>query len=435
MARRLYTLLFYLLLPLIIVRLGYRALRAPAYGRRVAERFGWFREAPVQGGIWIHAVSVGETIAAAPLVQELLRRYPDMELTVTTMTPTGSERVKALFGEQVFHVYAPYDLPFAWRRFLRRVQPRLAVMMETELWPNCIASCRRHHVPVMVVNARLSEQSARGYRRVAPLTRQLLGQLEYVAAQTREHGERFVALGLPAARLRITGSIKFDLDLPEALRQEAAMLKARWSQGGRRWIWIAASTHEGEEAEVLRAHRLLREQCPGALLILVPRHPERFERVGRLIDAAELQWVRRSTGAEIGDAAVLLGDTMGELMRLFGTADAAFVGGSFIDRGGHNVLEPAAWQLPVLTGPSDFNFSEISRLLQEAEALWVVQDGRQLGTALQRYATDAELRSRHGAAARKVVEANRGALQQVLELMADVLTPGGKTAHRPAAQD
>lgn len=421
MARSLYTLLFYLLLPLIVLRLAYRALRAPAYAQRLGERFGRFRQRPAPGGIWVHAVSVGETIAAVPLVRELLRRYPDRAVTVTTMTPTGSERVRALLGESVFHVYAPYDLPFAWRGFLSRVQPELALVMETELWPNCVAACQHRGVPLILANARLSERSARGYGRLGALTRGMLRQLHSVAAQTVEHGQRFVALGLPEAHLRVTGSIKFDLDLPLELRQRAAALKRDWSDGGRRPIWIAASTHEGEEAVILEAHRLILRRYPETLLVLVPRHPERFAGVARQIAAAQLTLARRSADSDVAGAQVLLGDTMGELLLLFGAADVAFVGGSLIERGGHNVLEPAAWGLPVLTGPSDFNFAEISRLLRDAEAQWIVRDSAELSAALQRYLEDAELSARHGAAALGVVEANRGALRKLLGVIGECL--------------
>lgn len=431
MPRRLYTLLFSLLLPLVLLRLGYRALRAPAYARRIGERFGRFAGAPAPGGIWVHAVSVGEVVAAVPLVRQLLARHPGLAVTVTTMTPTGSERVQAMLGPRVFHVHAPYDLPGCWRRFLRRIQPRLLVVMETELWPNCIHACHRRGVPVLLANARLSARSARGYGRVAPLTRQMLGQVNRVAAQTREHGQRLVALGLPAERLQITGSIKFDLELSAELRRRAAALRCCWDGQGRWPIWVAASTHEGEEAALLEAHRRLRERHPEALLVLVPRHPERFDRVADLIASMGLSRVRRSSGAAVGEAAVLLGDTMGELLALLGGADMAFVGGSLIERGGHNTLEPAAWALPVLTGPSDYNFPEVSRLLQQAGALQVVADGDELTKALGRLADDPELRRRRGQAAAAAMAANRGALERVLEMVDGALAETGP----PADQD
>lgn len=422
MARFFYTLLFYSLVPLILLRLAYRASKAAGYRRRIHERFGCFSQSPQTGGIWLHAVSVGETIAAAPLVRSLQQHYPGMAVTLTTMTPTGSERVRALFGDSVFHVYAPYDLPGAWRRFLRKVQPRLAVVMETELWPNCVAACRRSGIPVMLANARLSESSARGYGRLGALTRQMLQQLSLVAAQTGEHGRRFVELGLPAERLRVTGSLKFDLTLDASQREQGLQLKSRWGQHGQRLIWIAASTHDGEEAQILAAHRVLCEQIPNALLVLVPRHPERFEPVARQIRAAGFSLLQRSSGQEPAPGtSVLLGDTMGELMLLFGAADIAFIGGSLVARGGHNTLEPAAWGLPLLAGPSDFNFPEVSRLLQEAGALQIVANAQDLAGALLELQADADARQRRGEAAAAVVAANRGALQRQMECIAALL--------------
>lgn len=423
MVRPLYTLLLYLLLPLVLLRLGYRGLRAPAYRRRIGERFGHSALAPAPGGIWVHAVSVGEVIAAAPLVRALAARYPGLDITLTTMTPTGSERVRALFGEQIAHAYAPYDFPFAWGRFLERVRPRLALVMETELWPNCVAACARRGIPLAVVNARLSARSARGYARLGPLTRNMLRRVALVAAQTETHGERFRALGLDPQRLSVTGSIKFDIQLSTELRERARVLREQW-QTSPRPVWIAASTHEGEDEAMLAAHRHLRATFPSALLVLVPRHPERFERVARLVREADLGLVRRSLGeAPQADTAVLLGDTMGELLLLLGAADIAFVGGSLVARGGHNTLEPAAWGLPLLTGPSDYNFPEISHMLRAAQALEVVADGTALGGALERLVSDAALRRHRGEAAAAVVAANRGALARVLNALAPLLPP------------
>ncbi|MDX9875671.1 MAG: lipid IV(A) 3-deoxy-D-manno-octulosonic acid transferase [Spongiibacteraceae bacterium] len=419
--RALYTTLFCLLLPLILLRLWWRGRRAPAYRRRWRERFGLFPAPAPQPAIWVHAVSVGETIAAAPLVRALQVRYPEHRLVVTTTTPTGSERVQALFGDRVFHVYGPYDTPGCVTRFLDRIRPTLTVVMETELWPNLIHGCHRRNIPVVVANARLSERSARGYARLGGLTRAMLNEVRLVLAQNAADGERFVALGLPRERLAVTGSIKFDLTLDDTLTQRAAAL--RTAGGERSLCWIAASTHEGEDEPALTAHRALCQRYPDALLILVPRHPERFDEVARLIDAQGFRYQRRSQAGEQIDAGtqVLLGDTMGELLLLYGCADVAFVGGSLVERGGHNTLEPAAWGIPVLTGPSDFNFSEISRLLGEAGAQVKVANADALAAELVTLTAQPELRIRRGAAAQSVMAANRGALTRHLAALAELI--------------
>ena len=419
MARWFYTALFYLSLPLIIARLWWRGRRAPAYRRRIGERFGCFTQTVAPDGIWIHAVSVGEVIAAAPLVRALLQRHPGVALTVTTMTPTGSERVRALFGKKesgnaVFHVYAPYDVPHCIARFLRRVQPRLLVIIETELWPNTIHACAVRNIPVVLANARLSEKSARGYRRFGAATAPMLRELNKVVAQNADDGARFVALGLPAKNLSVSGSIKFDIALDADLIARAKQTRAEWNGSGR-FIWIAASTHANEEEIVLHAHRQLRMEFPDALLILVPRHPERFNDVAALIENNKFLFARRSAASTIADdIAVVFGDTMGELLFLYGCADCAFVGGSLIARGGHNTLEPAAWGLPIVTGPSDFNFREISALLQRDKALSVVSDANALAKALIDLAGDSAQRVQRGDAARQVVAENRGALEKLI---------------------
>ncbi len=412
-----YTLLLYLLLPLILLRLWWRGRLAPAYRRRVGERFGFFTAPPLRAPIWVHAVSVGETIAAAPLIDALRCRYPERDIVVTTMTPTGSERVRALFGDRVFHVYAPYDLPDALARFLGRVRPALALIVETELWPNTVAACAARSIPTLLVNARLSARSARGYARVAALTRPMLQALTGVVAQNAVDGDRFVALGLPRSRLAVSGSIKFDIALSTALRDSAAAERI-WLGLDTRPVWIAASTHDGEDELLLAAHAELRRHHPDLVLLLVPRHPERFDAVAARVAQCGLSLVRRSSGSAVSaDTAVLLGDTMGELLLLLGCADLAFVGGSLVARGGHNMLEPAAWGLPIVTGDSDFNFGEISALLQQAGALVKVADAAALTAALSVLLDDAGERQRRGAAAQRVVAENRGALARLLDVV------------------
>ena len=422
MPRFFYSVFFYLILPLVLVRLLWRASRAPAYRRRIAERFGFFKPPAHTGGLWVHAVSVGESIAAAPLINYFLAQHPHLPVVVTTMTPTGSDRVQAMFGDRVFHVYAPYDLPDAIARFLNRIQPRAAVIMETEIWPNMVCQTEARGIPVILANARLSARSARGYGRLASLSRDVFSRFSQVVAQSAADGARFASLGVPGANLTVSGSIKFDLAIPAELQTQASELRSHWL--GDRPVWIAASTHAGEDEVLLAAHRALLAQHPDAVLILVPRHPERFPKVAELIASSDLNFERRSASLASAAAApvvsttsVILGDTMGELLLLLGCADIAFVGGSLIDHGGHNTLEPAAWGLPVVTGLSDFNFSEISALLEAAGGLQKIDGDRALAGVLQTLFAKPLCRQRQGAAAKAVVDNNRGALQRLLAII------------------
>lgn len=417
--RHLYTLTFVLFLPLILLRMLWRSLRGPAYRRRWGERFGFYPARALSGSLWIHAVSVGEAQAVEPLVKKLLEHHPELPIVITTTTPTGSERVSQLFGNAVYHVYFPYDLPFAVNRFLRFAAPRLLVMVETEIWPNLLFQCQRRGIVTLLANARLSEGSARGYARLGPFTRETFQRISRVAAQDEADAERFVRLGLPAERVVVTGSIKFDIRLPASLHEQAAALRHLW---GDRPIWVAASTHEGEEAELLAAHRQLRETLPQALLVLVPRHPERFERVAELAQRMGFRTVRRSSGKPVDPKTELfLGDTMGELSLFLAAADAAFVGGSLIPRGGHNILEPAALGKPVLFGPHMFNFAAISELFLERGAAKMVKSGEELAWVMERWLSDASERSRIGESGRALVEQNRGALERLLTLIEDLL--------------
>ena len=417
MNRTLYTLLFHLGLPLVAIRLWLRARKAPAYAKRVGERFALNLPAMQPGGIWVHAVSVGESIAAAPMIRALLKRYPQLPITVTCMTPTGSERIRAMFADEprVQHCYLPYDLPWAAARFLDRVQPRLAVIMETELWPNHIHQCAKRGIPVALANARLSARSAKGYARFAKLTRPMLQEMSLIAVQTEAEAERFRQLGARPECVQVTGSIKFDLTIDPQLLIKARALREQW-QALARPVWIAASTHEGEDAIVLAAHRQLLANYPDALLILVPRHPERFNSVFDLCQSQGFATVRRSTGELVNaQTQVLLGDTMGELLFLYALADSAFVGGSLVPNGGHNLLEPAALAKPVLSGPHLFNFLEIAALLRDAGALEEVDDAQALALAVRRLFElphDAQFMAQAGL---NVMRANQGALQRLLD--------------------
>ena len=421
MNRTLYTLLFHLGLPLVFLRLLWRAWRAPAYSRRIGERFAFGLPPLRPGGIWVHAVSVGESIAAAPMVRELMARYPHLPITVTCMTPTGSERIQALFGDSVQHCYLPYDLPWTAARFLNCLQPKLAVVMETELWPNHIHQCARRGIPVALANARLSERSARGYARFARLTAPMLAELSLIAVQTEAEAERFRQLGALHECVEVTGSIKFDLAIDPALLARATDLRDQWAAQDRP-LWIAASTHAGEDEIILAAHRRLLERFPQALLLLVPRHPERFISVFELACKEGFAAVRRSTGETVGAGTqVLVGDTMGELLFLYALADVAFVGGSLVPNGGHNLLEPAALGKPVLSGPHLFNFLEISAQLRDAGALREVQDADQLADAVGELWRDSAAAQRMRDAGLGVLKANQGALQRLLTGLARLL--------------
>ena len=423
MNRTLYTLLFHLGLPLVAIRLWLRARKAPAYARRIGERFALNLPPMQPGGIWVHAVSVGESIAAAPMIRALLTRYPQLPITVTCMTPTGSERIQALFADEprIQHCYLPYDLPWAAARFLDRIKPKLGVIMETELWPNLIHQCAKRGIPVELANARLSARSAKGYARFARLTRPMLEAMSLIAVQTQTEAERFRQLGARPECVEVTGSIKFDLSIDPQLWVKARELREQW-QAQERPVWIAASTHEGEDEIVLAAHRQLLAHYPNALLMLVPRHPERFNSVFELCQREGFVTVRRSQHTPVSaQTQVLLGDTMGELLFLYAVADSAFVGGSLVPNGGHNVLEPAALGKPVLSGPHLFNFLEIAALLREAGALEEVDDAPGLAVAVQRLFELPQDAQRMAEAGLKVMQANQGALQRLLDGLARLL--------------
>ncbi len=425
MARLVYSLLFCLLTPLILLRLLWRSRLAPEYRRRWDERFGFVTDIPsVRQVIWVHSVSVGETLAAVPMIRELQRRYPHALLAVTTMTPTGSARVKAVFGDSVYHVYAPYDIPCVLRRFLKRLHPALLVIMETELWPNLICCCHEQQIPVVVANARLSANSAKGYRKFAALTSPMLGCINTIAAQHQDDGERFLSLGLSAQQLVVTGNIKFDLDIDDELKQRAAELRSQWRGTSGRSVLLAASTHRGEDDIVLDAFARLLEHYPHLLLVLVPRHPERFDEVAQLCEGRKLKVVRRSHEIvpTLPDQ-VLLGDTMGELLLFFGACDIAFVGGSLVPVGGHNLIEPAAWSVPVLSGPQLFNFAEASSLLLQAGGMAICEDAAAIDAAVSKLLTSTETASRMGAAAKSVADNNRGALERLLAVIERQLSP------------
>jgi 3-deoxy-D-manno-octulosonic-acid transferase len=427
---RLYSLLLYLALPFALLRLLWRSWRSPAYRQRWGERLGLYGGQPLAAGLWIHAVSVGETQAAAPLIKHFLDHYPEQGVMITTTTPTGSVRLRALFEDRVRHVYVPFDLPPVLNRFLDRVRPRLALVMETEIWPNMLRLCERRGIPVILGNARLSARSARGYARLDGFARETFSRLSLVAAQAEDDARRFIELGVPPERVKVTGSIKFDLRQPASLQEGAEVMRRLW--GSDRPVWVAASTHEGEEEPLLAAHRQIMAKLPRALLVLVPRHPERFERVATLASRQGLPPVRRSTGAACGqDKALFLGDTMGELPVLIAGADAAFMGGSLVPVGGHNLLEAAAAGVPVAIGPHAFNFAQITELLVQEGAAVQVADADELASLMIDWLSDATARARIGENGRRVVERNRGALARLIALVESLDPALGSSDPKP----
>lgn len=419
--RALYSAVLYVLTPITVYHLIWRGFRFREYFQRWNERYASYDAAPEPVDVWLHAVSVGEVNAAAPVVNALRRQRPDLRWLVTTITPTGSERVRALWGDSVQHVYIPYDLPGAVRRFLAHFQPKLALVMETELWPNLLFGCKDHGVPAYILNARLSARSLRGYAVLSALIARVVRTLRKIGAQSAADGKRFVALGAARENVVDTGNLKFDIAVPEGLAAFGVEFRARMPS---RPTWIAASTHEGEEAAVLAMHARLRQRWPELLLLWAPRHPERFPRVAEQASDAGLRVSTRKAQRWPGaDDDVFVIDTLGELMAFYACADVAFVGGSLQEIGGHNLLEPAAVGTPMVTGPHLHNFSEISRRLKEADALEIGNDVDEVGTRIEALLVDGSRRDAMAEAGRHLVERGRGALRKTLEMIAADLPP------------
>ena len=419
--RGLYSAALYVLAPITVYHLIWRGFRQHAYFERWSERYASYPGASTTAPLWLHAVSVGEVNAAAPLVNRLLQDHPGLRLVVTTITPTGSERVQALWGDAVVHVYLPYDLPGAVSRFLDHFRPALALIVETELWPNLLFGCRDRGIPTHIVNARLSARSLRGYRLLAPLIRRALHGVRLVAAQSNEDGKRFIRLGAPAASVVVTGNLKFDMVAVDFDGFAAEFAQARAGHGP---VWIAASTHEDEEVAVLDAHRGLLGQYPDALMLWAPRHPERFRAV---VQRAREQGLEVATRSEqcwpTATTRVFVIDTLGELSRFYACAQVAFVGGSLQPIGGHNLLEPAATGTAILTGPHLHNFTDIAKRLREADAMRMVGDPAELSSGLLSLVADEATRTRMSANARRLLDQGRGALARTIALIEPALPP------------
>jgi len=416
--RFIYNCVAHTLRPVALAIVLWRGLRNRAYWEGLDERLGFGPTPRAASGIrvWVHAVSLGEVTAAAPLIRALRADPRRIDIIVTTATPTGRARARALFGDSIDVRYLPYDTRGAMRRFLARIEPSLVIILETELWPNLFHECHRQRIPVVLANARLTQKSVSRYRRLGSLFRDLWSPDTLVAAQSAADAARFIDLGAARARTHVIGNIKFDVPLDADSLERGRLLRAHaWSE---RPVWVAGSTHAGEEEAVLTAHADLRASFEGALLLLVPRHPERFNAVAELLTQRGVRFERRSAHRPVrAETQVLLVDSVGELAMLYAAVDVAFVGGSLVPIGGHNLLEPAALGVAVLTGPSHSNSRDVAQLLINAGGAIEVADAAALAVALRALFGDSALRQRVGASARQVVEINRGSLARLLSLL------------------
>ncbi len=420
--RFLYTLVVYFLAPFVLLRLFFLSLKNPAYRLRWQERFGfpaWTNDnKPV---LWIHAVSVGEVNAATPIIHHLLESHPQYRILVTTVTPTGAITLEQHFGKDITHLYLPYDLPFSVKRFLKIIRPTLLITMETEIWPNLYNACERSDVPILIINARLSEKSSKGYKLVSGLMKQTLIKVNMIAAQTEKDADRFISFGADKNKVCVTGNLKFDIAIPHSITEQAQSLKRYFSVN--RPVWIAASTQEGEEEIILNAHKAVLKEYPDAILILAPRHPDRVNKVTALCDVAGIRYIKRTQQQNFSsELSVYILDTLGELQLHYAASQLAFVGGSLVNTGGQNMMEPASLALPVITGPYTYNFIEISELLSEAGALARVSTAETLSQAVCHLLGDANLRHNIGEKGRQVIESNKGNINSLMVIIESYLS-------------
>jgi 3-deoxy-D-manno-octulosonic-acid transferase len=425
-------LLTYLLAPLVIAMEAWKALWNPEYRGRLGQRLGYVECGPSGGCLWVHAVSVGEVQAAAALIRKLHQQFPEVPVVITTVTPTGAQRARALFGDSVRHCYLPYDLPGSVRRFLDRLRPHVAIILETEIWPTLYDSLGKRGVPLVLASARLSTRSVDRYRRMASLFRETLSHGILIGAQTAADAERFRAIGAAADRVHVTGNVKFDLEIAADSIAAGREFRAHWAAG--RPLWIAGSTHEGEEDSVLAAHAVVRDRHPGALLLLVPRHPQRFDAVRNLLRRQGIAYAQRSSGeAPVPDHSVFLVDTLGELQMFYAAADVAFVGGSLVPVGGHSLLEPAVLALPMLSGPHVQNAQDVADLLEQCGALRIVRSREELADRVCQWLDDPAQARAAGERGRQAVAQSRGAVQRLVAMVAPLLTSAAPAAEPPAA--
>lgn len=410
-----YSCLFYLLIPFILVRLIWRSIKAPAYRHRWGERFAFYNRKFASNVIWFHAVSVGEAESLFPLVRKIQQQHPNAKLLITSTTPTGSARVRAVMQEGVEHVYLPYDIPCAVSRFMRCFKPRIAVIMETEIWPNLFAYCGNNEVPLYIINARLSEKSAGGYQKIPALISPALAQVKLIATQTQNDAQRFVAIGAKSEVVRTLGNIKFDVEVSNDIIEQGLRLKADLFSG--RFVWLIASTHKDEEAIFLEIYKEIKQKIPELLLVIVPRHPERFGEVKKLCEQHRLAVIMRTSGEACHHADVYLADTMGELKMLYAASDATFVGGSMVSAGGHNILEALAVGTPVLFGPYMANFKEIAQGVLRHDAAIQCQNKNEIISAVVELYADAAYRQSFAEKGRVFVRQNQGAIVRIVDIL------------------
>jgi len=411
-----YSCLFYLLIPFILLRLLWRGIKAPAYRCRWRERFALYNIKFPQGVIWFHAVSVGEAEALFPLIRLIQKQHPDAKLLITTTTPTGSARVKAVMRETVAHVYLPYDVPDAVNRFMRCFKPKLAVIMETEIWPNLFVYCGKNNIPLYIINARLSEKSSRGYKKIPSLVHPALAATNLIATQTQDDAERFIKIGADREKVLTLGNIKFDVEIPQATIAQGLQIKADLFRG--RFVWMIASTHKDEEAIFLEIYKEIKQKIPELLLVIVPRHPERFADVKKQCEQFQLAVVMRTAGSNVFKATdVYLVDTMGELKMLYAASDVAFVGGSMVPRGGHNILEAAAVGVPVMFGPYMVNFKEIARGVLGHKAAIQCQNKDELINSILALYEQPVYRNALAEKGMEFVRQNQGAIARICEVL------------------
>lgn len=412
MSRFIYTTIYYLCAPLLCLRWVYKSFKPPQYREPMRERFGFVRrqQAP---SIWFHAVSMGESIAAKTIIEKLLKLKPDLNIVVTTTTPTGAKQIIEGLGDKVTHHYSPCDLPGTIKRFTRRIQPSALVIMETELWPNWLHHLKSRNIPVILANARMSEKSAKKYLKFRTLSRQMMSAFKLVLPVNDKDAQRFIRLGVNSERCVTTGNIKFD----QVFKSNGGESYFHgWESDSKTLVWLAASTHKGEDEILLKAHQQVLESLPDAKLIIVPRHPERFDEVSDLVADLGFTFHRRSQPESWDELnQVMLGDSMGELMLAYKLADIAFVGGSLVPIGGHNIIEPASLGKAVLSGPYVHNFSQVYRELKSQEGAKTVTAVEDISGAVIELMLDKQKRDLMGQKALAVVEQSRGALDRTVK--------------------
>ncbi len=410
-----YSALFYVLIPFVLCRLLWRSIKAPAYRQRWNERFAFYHATYSQGVIWFHAVSVGEAETLFPLIKTIQQHYPNAKIVITTTTPTGSARVKAVLKDTVTHVYLPYDVPDAVNRFMACFKPKLAVIMETEIWPNLFAYCGRHNIPLYMINARVSERSTRGYQKLSSLIKPALAHVT-ILTQSQQDTDRFIAIGAKPQQVKTLGNMKFDLDSSQNTREQGLAIKSQLFKN--RFVWLIASTHQGEEDIFLAIYQEIKAKIPELLLLVVPRHPERFLEVRKLCEQQQLKLATRTAQNSVHpDTDVYLLDTLGELRTFYAAADVAFVGGSMVPVGGHNILEAAAVGVPVMFGPFMANFKSISENVLALGAAIQCQDKNALAETIMALHQDSNYRESLAAKGKAFVENNKGVCAKIIEML------------------